>query len=104
MNSKRMQVAIAALLIGVLMIGFAGCKDDSAAEAPESPADKIGEVAGGAASTVSQTTCPVMGKPINESIYTEYKGQKVYFCCPPCVDKFKADPEKYVKDLPQFKE
>ncbi|MHC4742011.1 MAG: YHS domain-containing protein, partial [Planctomycetota bacterium] len=52
--------------------------------------------------TVAQKTCPIMGKEINESISTEYKGQKVYFCCPPCVDKFKADPEKYVKDLPQF--
>jgi YHS domain-containing protein len=27
----------------------------------------------------------------------------VYFCCQDCVAKFKADPEKYVVNLPQFK-
>ena len=52
----------------------------------------------------TQTTCPIMGKPIDKSISTEYKGKKVYFCCPPCIEKFKAKPEEYVKKLPQFKE
>jgi Cu(I)/Ag(I) efflux system membrane fusion protein len=44
------------------------------------------------------------GNPIDKNVFTEYKGKKVYFCCPACIDKFKAEPEKYVKDLPQFKE
>ena len=52
--------------------------------------------------TVEQTTCPVMGGAINKDIFTEYKGKKVYFCCPGCVDMFKADPEKYLAKLPQF--
>ncbi len=50
-----------------------------------------------------QTNCPVMGGKINKNIYTEYKGKKVYFCCPSCVEKFKKNPEKYVDKLPQFK-
>ena len=50
-----------------------------------------------------QTNCPVMGGKINKNIYTEYKGKKVYFCCPSCVEKFKKNPEKYVGKLPQFK-
>jgi YHS domain-containing protein len=49
-----------------------------------------------------QTTCPVMGGPIDKTIFTEYKGKKVYFCCKGCVETFKADPEKYIAKLPQF--
>jgi len=51
---------------------------------------------------VEQTICPVMGGKIDRSIYTEYKGQKVYFCCAGCEKKFLANPEKYVSKLPQF--
>jgi len=29
----------------------------------------------------------------------EYKGEKVYFCCDGCKDKFKADPEKYMSKV-----
>ena len=102
MNTKSMQITIAALLIGVLAVGFIGCKDKSA-ETSTNPAGEAQKTAAAVASTVSQTTCPVMGKPIDKSVFKEYQGQKVYFCCPGCIEKFKADPEKYTKDLPQFK-
>lgn len=46
-----------------------------------------------------QTTCPVMGGAINKSVYTDYKGKRVYFCCPMCIDTFKKDPEKYMKKM-----
>lgn len=52
--------------------------------------------------SVEQTTCPVMGLDIDRSVYTEYKGKKVYFCCPGCIDKFNADPSSYIAKLPQF--
>jgi YHS domain-containing protein len=51
-----------------------------------------------------QTVCPITGKKINKRFCTEYKGKKVYFCCQGCIEKFKADPEKYIDKLPQFKE
>jgi len=51
-----------------------------------------------------QTTCPIMDAPINKNIFVEYKGKKVYFCCPGCEDKFKAEPQKYLAKLPQFKQ
>lgn len=54
------------------------------------------------AKIVEQTVCPVMGMEINKNIFVEYKGQKVYFCCPDCKGKFQADPEKYLPKLPQF--
>ncbi len=51
-----------------------------------------------------QTTCPLMGMAIDKSVNTEYKGKKVYFCCPGCIAGFKKDPEKYIAKLPQFSE
>lgn len=55
-----------------------------------------------AAQTVEQTTCPVMGGPIDKNIFVEYQGKKVYFCCKDCLATFNADPEKYISKLPQF--
>ncbi len=43
-----------------------------------------------------------MGMAIDKSVNTEYKGKKVYFCCPGCIAEFKKNPEKYVAKLPQF--
>lgn len=51
---------------------------------------------------LEQTTCPVMGIAINKNISTEYQGKTVYFCCPPCVSAFEADPQQYLDKLPQF--
>ncbi len=50
-----------------------------------------------------QTLCPVMDAPINKQYVVEYKGKKVYFCCPGCDETFLKDPEKYLDKLPQFK-
>jgi YHS domain-containing protein len=54
--------------------------------------------------TTQQTTCPVMGNPIDPAVFVEYKGKKVYFCCRGCDKKFQEDPEKYLAQLPQFQE
>lgn len=43
----------------------------------------------------TQSTCPVMGGEIDKSAFSVYQGQKVYYCCPGCEKKFKADPAKY---------
>jgi YHS domain-containing protein len=48
---------------------------------------------------VPQKTCPVMGSPIDTSIFVDYKGKRVYFCCSGCPGTFKKDPEKYLKIL-----
>jgi YHS domain-containing protein len=46
-----------------------------------------------------QSTCPVMGGLINKSLYADYQGNRVFFCCPPCLKEFKRDPDKYVKKM-----
>ena len=68
-------------------------------------ANQVQATAGAAVQQVvaEQTTCPVMKGPIDKTIFVEYKGKKVYFCCADCKATFEKDTEKYVKDLPQFK-
>lgn len=48
---------------------------------------------------VPQSTCPVMGGKIDKTIFADYKGQRVYFCCSGCIEPFKKEPEKYLKKL-----
>jgi YHS domain-containing protein len=60
------------------------------------------QAADAAEDAIEQTTCPVMGGDINKDSFTEYKGKKVYFCCPLCKNEFEKDPEKYISKLPQF--
>ena len=46
-----------------------------------------------------QTHCPVMGGEINKEVYVDYKGQRVYFCCPGCEGTFLKEPEKYLEKM-----
>jgi YHS domain-containing protein len=57
-----------------------------------------------ASAEIQQTVCPIMGGKINKSVFTEYKGKKVYFCCAGCKPTFEKNPEKYIAKLPQFKD
>jgi len=46
-----------------------------------------------------QTNCPIMGGKINKSQYADVNGKRIYVCCPGCIGKIKADPDKYIKML-----
>lgn len=51
----------------------------------------------------AQRTCPVMGKPLTaKSKYTIVEGQIYYVCCPPCIDKIKAEPKKWQAKLDEL--
>ncbi len=48
----------------------------------------------------AQKTCPVMGKAVDASMEsTVVNGRKIFVCCPPCIEKIKADPTTYVAKL-----
>ena len=48
-----------------------------------------------------QTACPVSGEKLeNKDNFVDYKGRRVYFCCPKCPAEFKKDPAKYLAKLP----
>ena len=46
-----------------------------------------------------QESCPVVGGKINKDLYVDYQGQRVYFCCPSCIEVFKKDPEGYLRKM-----
>ncbi|MDT8299849.1 MAG: YHS domain-containing protein [Sedimentisphaerales bacterium] len=110
-QSIRVWLAVSVFLVGITAI--MGCKSsetDSQAfiEARQEMDEQrhkamiVSEPKTKLVQTAEQTTCPVMGMPIEKSIYTEYEDKKVYFCCPGCIDKFKASPSSYIAKLPQF--
>ena len=79
-------------VMGVFLVS--GCGDE------ETPAPDVGtEIADVQLVAGTQTTCPIMDSPINEDIYSDYQGKRIYFCCAGCDDKFKAEPEKYIKQM-----
>ncbi|MHC4126102.1 MAG: YHS domain-containing protein [Planctomycetota bacterium] len=97
MKTMKTQWPIALVLIIFFTAGvflLAGCKKKSE-PAPAETKQVVSEA-------IEQKTCPVLGGAINKGIYTEYKGKKVYFCCPGCKEKFEKKPEKYISKLPQF--
>jgi YHS domain-containing protein len=115
MNSKMKQFKAMLIVTSLLCVGLIalnGCKKSEPAPSETSAEtmqghehaammDKPAEVV---AAVVEQTTCPIMGTAINKALFTEYKGKKVYFCCPGCEEKFDKEPEKYIVKLPQFKQ
>lgn len=42
-----------------------------------------------------QVTCPVSSEVVDRSVSLQHAGQKVFFCCRGCVNKFKNNPDKY---------
>lgn len=50
---------------------------------------------------VVNNVCPVMGGEVSKDTpyKTEYKGKTIGFCCSGCIEKFKADPEKYMAKI-----
>ncbi|MCH7556718.1 MAG: YHS domain-containing protein [Planctomycetes bacterium] len=123
MNSKVKQLKAMLIVTSLLCVGLIalnGCKKSE--PTPSETSDTMQEMQGHEgheheqmammdepakeiASAVEQTACPIMeSNAINKALFAEYKGKKVYFCCPECVEKFDKEPEKYIAKLPQFKQ
>lgn len=104
MRVREKHLGFMLLSVCVLLIGFMalqGC------DTPEPKRETVSfvpmvEPTAELARPAEQTTCPVMGGRIDRNIYTQYKGQRVYFCCAGCEERFLSSPETYVSKLPQF--
>ncbi len=47
-----------------------------------------------------QTTCPVSGEKLEDkSVYTDFEGRRITFCCEKCVGAFNEDPAKFLSKL-----
>ncbi|MBN1308826.1 MAG: YHS domain-containing protein [Chitinispirillaceae bacterium] len=53
---------------------------------------------------VPQKACPVMGGAIDKSVFIDYNGRRVYFCCGSCKAEFEKNPEKYFRKLEEMGE
>ena len=41
--------------------------------------------------------CPVMpGHKVKSKFFTDYEGERVYFCCRSCIKAFKKNPQKFL--------
>ena len=102
MKNRKVQL-IWAVMLGSLLLAtilcFNGCKKKTESTAPAIQKAKIEKEVSEVSGTIEQTTCPVMGNPIDKNVSTDYNGKRVYFCCPMCIDKFKSEPEKYMKKM-----
>ncbi|MGA8573015.1 MAG: YHS domain-containing protein [Desulfobaccales bacterium] len=78
-----------------LLLAFASAGAVLAAGATQGLPDKSGRGQTGA----QESVCPVLGNRINKNIYTDYQGQRIYFCCPGCIEVFKKNPEAYLKKM-----
>jgi Cu(I)/Ag(I) efflux system membrane fusion protein len=75
----------------------------SFAKASEAKGDRKQESGGSEAESAAgdkpQTHCPIMGGEINREVFVDYKGQRIYFCCPGCEGTFLKEPEKYLEKM-----
>ncbi|MEW6073596.1 MAG: DUF2231 domain-containing protein [Planctomycetota bacterium] len=52
-------------------------------------------------SAVANELCPVLTEePVDPAIYADFRGERVFFCCPRCRREFLADPAAYLAHLP----
>jgi Cu+-exporting ATPase len=51
-------------------------------------------------SSAVDPVCKMTVDPATAAASTEYHGQKYYFCNPRCLEKFKADPQRYLGEQP----
>jgi len=86
---KKMLTAILALTLGFSLAGAGWAAD------PTTALQDRGLLQAGK----QQVACPVQGGKINKDLYTDYQGQRIYFCCPACIEIFKKDPEKYLQKM-----
>ena len=87
--------AIMMLLMVGLLAGESGCKKSD--KSGKTPTKKKTPAAITAAK--AQTTCPIEGGKIDKSVYVDYEGKRIYFCCADCKAKFNAYPAQYIKQM-----
>ncbi len=92
---KTRVLTSAGLALGAgFMIALAGCNGGVDGEVQVATVEDAVE---------NQRFCPVMeGMPIDENIYVDHDGKRVYFCCAGCPAAFQADPEKYMGKLKEI--
>jgi YHS domain-containing protein len=91
----------AALMLVVVAILLSGCANDENKHMMNGDHGSMqnGKMAGSSTAATlpagANKVCPVSGDPVDPTVYVDYKGKRVYFCCDDCPAKFKQAPEEY---------
>ena len=89
--------------MGMTIMGFALCTVVTAAvhAAPETGGMPMTHETQTHQAATGREVCPVSGEPIDKdtNITYTYKGKGYHFCCSPCIDEFKKNPEKYIEKM-----
>ena len=68
-----------------------------------SPSKYAGKIAGQRRTLAKrpkiQVTCPVSTDPVDQDIFVDKSGHKVFFCCKGCINKYEKNPAKYASAL-----
>ena len=46
-----------------------------------------------------QKKCPIKGGDIDKEVFTDYKGMRIYYCCPGCDKTFLKSPDKFLAQM-----
>jgi hypothetical protein len=74
----------------LLSLLYAGCGTSATSPTGAARTDTDG---------IINTVCPVMGGDVTADITVDWKGKKVAFCCPPCIEEWNelSEDEKEAK-------
>jgi len=92
----------ASVLVLFLLLPAAGCSSPAAAPPVQTASSSGSEaplVPPGEAGVGDRTTCLVSNEEFvvtADSPHAEHEGRTYYFCCPPCVARFQANPDQYL--------
>lgn len=78
--TKTLTLTVSVALLGGLFLSACGPGEEQAQAGP-------------------QTTCPMMGTPIDKKVFVDHDGKRIYLCCADCVKGFQADPDKQIKKM-----
>lgn len=81
------------VFVGSMLLASGTIEAKSILESAKKVAKKV------TAKQIAQKKCPVLGGVINPKLYYQYKGQKIYVCCPGCIGTVKKNPEIYLKKI-----
>lgn len=97
MGKKLGFLIMAVILLGTGGISYAMC--GSCPSGAHSEAHGRAEARG--PEPVDNKICPVRGEAIDEGSKAtfEYKGKIYNFCCEACIEPFKKDPKKYIRNM-----
>lgn len=97
-----MKKIVISAVVGILLGATASLVQAHCGMCPgDPPAAKkeVKETTGKSTNVVMQTTCPVQGEAIDQTLYVDFEGKRIYVCCKEGMDKVAANPADYVKKL-----